>query len=61
MSQINIKKWIKDHFNLHGNQKVYLTDYNTFWITIGDCSTMEIPFPQSLMRQLLIESILKNK
>jgi hypothetical protein len=60
MSQIDIKKWIRSHFNLRGNQKVYLTDNNTFWITMGDCSTMEIPFPKSLVRELLLESILKK-
>ncbi len=57
MKEKDIKNWIRSHFNLHGNQKVYLTDNYTFWITMGDCSSMEIAFPTSLMRQLKLEGI----
>lgn len=57
MKEEEIKKWIRNSYNLHGNQKVYLTDNFSFWIRIGDCDSMEIPFPTSLVRELQLESI----
>lgn len=53
-----IKKWIKSHFNLHGNQKIILTNNQSFVIRIGDCDSIEVEFPKDLKRHLLLDSIL---
>lgn len=59
MKDKEIKKWIRNHFNLHGNQKIILNK-NKFWIKLGDCESIQIDFPISLKRQLKLESILND-
>lgn len=59
MSQNEIKRWCRQDYGLHGNQR--LTKINMikqeFTIWIGDCSC-EIPFSTRLKRELLLEKIL---
>lgn len=54
----DIKNWIRRHFNLHGNQKIILANNQSFIIRIGDCDSIEVEFPKSLKRHLLLDSIL---
>lgn len=57
MKDKEIKKWIRNHFNLHGNQKIILKK-NKFLIRYGDCQSLEIPFPKDLEREIKLELIL---
>lgn len=61
MSQNEIKRWCRQDYGLHGNQRisnVNLLKYE-FTIMIGDCKA-NIPFSKRLKRQLKIESLLNE-
>lgn len=60
MNTKEIKQSIRKYYKIHGNSKIILNNYNyTFYLRLGDCTTLEIPYPQQLVRELKLNELLK--
>lgn len=53
-----IKRHIRQHYGLNGNQKIKLNNDYTFRMMIGDCAA-DIPFPIHITRELKLNELLK--
>jgi hypothetical protein len=61
MKEQEIKNSIRKFYNIHKNSKLIL-DYEKqeFQMKLGDCTSIDIPFPPNVLRDKKLEELLND-